>query len=61
MPNRFHLVLWPRVDGELRRWMHWVLATQGPPVPAALKKVLGHDRLATTEIYSKLGGMPGRC
>jgi putative transposase len=27
MPNHFHLVLWPRADGELSRWMHWLLTT----------------------------------
>jgi putative transposase len=24
MPNHFHLVVWPRRDGELSRWMHWL-------------------------------------
>ena len=27
MPNHFHLVLWPREDGDLSRWMQWVLTT----------------------------------
>ena len=27
MPNHFHLVLWPRADGDLSRWMHWLLTT----------------------------------
>ena len=27
MPNHFHLVLWPRKDGELGEWMHWLLTT----------------------------------
>jgi putative transposase len=27
MPNHFHLVLWPRDDGDLSRWMQWVLTT----------------------------------
>ncbi|MBI4161025.1 MAG: transposase [Acidobacteria bacterium] len=27
MPNHFHLVLWPRGDGDLSRWMHWLLTT----------------------------------
>ena len=27
MPNHFHFVLWPRADGDLSRWMHWVLTT----------------------------------
>jgi putative transposase len=27
MPNHFHLVLWPRHDGDLSRWMQWLLTT----------------------------------
>jgi putative transposase len=27
MPNHFHLVAWPRADGELSRWMHWLLSS----------------------------------
>ena len=27
MPNHFHLVLWPRGEGDLGRWMHWLLTT----------------------------------
>ena len=25
MPNHFHLVLWPHNDGDLSRWMHWLM------------------------------------
>ena len=25
MPNHFHLVLWPRADGDLSSWMQWLL------------------------------------
>jgi len=25
--NHFHLVLWPRADADLSRWMHWLLTT----------------------------------
>ncbi len=25
MPNHFHLALWPRADGDLSRWMQWLL------------------------------------
>jgi REP element-mobilizing transposase RayT len=25
MPNHFHLALWPVDDGDLSRWMHWLL------------------------------------
>jgi putative transposase len=27
MPNHFHLVAWPRENGDLGRWMHWLLTT----------------------------------
>ena len=27
MPNHFHLATWPREDGELSRWMHWLMTT----------------------------------
>lgn len=27
MPNHFHLVLWPREDGDLSRYMQWLLTT----------------------------------
>ena len=25
LPNHFHLLLWPREDGDLSRWMQWLL------------------------------------
>jgi putative transposase len=25
LPNHFHLALWPHGDGDLSRWMHWLL------------------------------------
>ena len=25
MPNHVHLIVWPRNDGDLGRWMHWLL------------------------------------
>jgi putative transposase len=27
MPNHFHFALWPRDDGDLSRWMHWLMTT----------------------------------
>ena len=27
MPNHFHLLLWPRHDGDLGRWMQWVMTS----------------------------------
>jgi putative transposase len=29
MPNHFHMVLRPFEDGDLGRWMHWLLTTHG--------------------------------
>jgi putative transposase len=26
MPNHFHLALWPHTDGDLGRWMHWLMS-----------------------------------
>ena len=27
MPNHFHLILWPHNDGDLGRWMQWLLTS----------------------------------
>ena len=27
MPNHFHLVLWPHEDGDMSRWMQWLLTS----------------------------------
>ena len=27
MPNHFHYVLWPHEDGDVSRWVHWLLST----------------------------------
>ena len=27
IPNHFHLVLWPHEDGDLSRWMQWLLTS----------------------------------
>ena len=27
MPNHFHLVVWPYADGDMSRWMHWLLTS----------------------------------
>src|SRR5207248_2497689 len=27
MPNHFHLVLWPQKDGDLGRWMQWLMTS----------------------------------
>jgi len=37
MTNHFHLVLWPRANGDLSRWLHWLLTTH-------VRRYLGHDR-----------------
>jgi hypothetical protein len=26
-PNHFHMALWPRADGDVGRWMHWLMTT----------------------------------
>jgi putative transposase len=36
MPNHFHMALWPRADGDLSRWMHWLLTTH-------VRRYLRHD------------------
>jgi putative transposase len=28
MPNHFHLAVWPYADGDLSRWMQWVLTAR---------------------------------
>jgi putative transposase len=28
MPNHFHLLLWPHKDGDLSRWMQWLMTSQ---------------------------------
>jgi putative transposase len=37
MPNHFHLALWPRCDGDLSRWMHWLMTSH-------VRRSLRHDR-----------------
>ena len=27
MPNHFHLVVWPRADGDLAAWMQWLMTS----------------------------------
>jgi putative transposase len=27
MPNHWHLVIWPRKDGDLSEWLHWATLT----------------------------------
>jgi putative transposase len=28
MPNHFQLTVWPHADGDLSRWMHWLLSAR---------------------------------
>ena len=37
LPNHFHLSLWPCDDGDLGRWIHWLVATH-------LRRYLRHYR-----------------
>src|SRR5438132_8128413 len=42
MPNHFHLVLWPRRDGDLSDWMQWLLTAQVRRYQRLYKKPPGH-------------------
>ena len=46
MPNHFHLVLWPRGDGDLSRWMQWLLTVARAALPSPLPRQ--RPRLART-------------
>ena len=35
MPNHWHLVVWPRADGDLSKFMHWVTTTHAQRLHAA--------------------------
>ena len=35
MPNHFHLVLWPYDDGDLGRWMQWLMTSHVRRIPPA--------------------------
>ena len=66
MPNHFHLVLWPHQDGDLGRWMQWLLTShvQGelqqilslPDAPAAETPLseLGMDSLMAVELVQAI-------
>jgi putative transposase len=41
MPNHFHLILWPRGDGDVSRWMQWLL-TAHVRRHARLHRTTGH-------------------
>ena len=47
MPDHFHLVVWPLEDGDLGRWMHWLLTShvRQPTTAAVPGNQLGLDRL----------------
>ena len=51
MTNHFHLVLWPRADGDLSRWMHWLLTTH-------VRRYLRHYRHNGNRRPSGLGVQP---
>jgi len=38
MTNHFHLLLWPHEDGDLSRWMEWLMNLTRPSVSSALQK-----------------------
>ena len=49
MRNHFHVVLWPHADGDLSRWMHWLLTTH-------VRRYLVGDRHTCPTRCNSLGG-----
>jgi putative transposase len=43
MPNHWHMVLWPRVEGEITRFLRWLTHTHTHTIPNPLP---GVQRLA---------------
>jgi len=39
MPNHFHLVVWPPEDGDLPRWMQWLMTSHVRRHPLRPKSV----------------------
>src|SRR5215471_18809049 len=37
LPNHFHVVLWPYGDGDLGRWMQWLLTALSTPIARCTK------------------------
>ncbi len=51
MPNHIHLVLWPLGDGDLSRWMQWLLT-------AHVRRYHGHYRTSGHVWQGLLKGFP---
>ena len=44
MPNHWHLLIWPRRDGELSEVLRWITVTQKPVIRSDLVSCLTFDR-----------------
>ena len=51
LPNHFHLALWPRDDGDLSRWMHWLMTTH-------VRRYLRHYRSSGHVWQGRFKGFP---
>ena len=55
MPNHFHLLLWPYADGDLSRWMQWLLTGT-----SALPSPLSRQRARVARAFQGLSDRTGR-
>ena len=51
MPNHLHLALWPRPDGDVSRWMHWLMI-------AYVRRHLGRYRSSGHVWHGRLEAFP---
>src|ERR1700677_1902268 len=51
MPNHFHLALWPHEDGDLSRWMHWLMTTH-------VRRYLRHCHIQRACLARSVQGLP---
>ena len=52
IPNHFHLVVWPLNDGDLSRWMQWLLT-------AHVRRYHQHHRTSRKRCQDELAGSSG--
>ena len=52
MPNHFHLVVRPRADGDLSRWMQWLLTTHSSLV-ASRACAIAAPKLASEDLLRR--------
>jgi putative transposase len=55
MHNHFHPALWPTDDGDLSRWMHWLLTTQVRRYRSTV--VFGLRHCSLTHLANQVGGL----